>query len=393
MLVLDIQTTVFLTALSAILMSSGMYMTMKSYSAVVGGVRRWTIACSIQAVGWSIIIFSRQLPDAIPALLGNSLILLSTAYYYHALSEFTNLRARMEMPYAIVGVAFTGLAYFTFIQPQHGLRTAVFSGAYAVLALMCATVLLYQQKRHRTVGQTLCGFGFLLGAVVLALRAGYVTLLPQTATSVFTRGLIQYCTFTSMYMIVVILTFGFMLMCNEQFNAELEKMARTDALTGCMNRRTVLDALRAEILRARRANHTLSLLLLDLDHFKSINDTYGHIVGDAVLKTVVPAMRDQLRAGDFLGRYGGEEFLVVLPETGEIDAVAAASRLRSAVEQTTIYAQSTSLNATMSVGVATLGVGDDSLESVIHRADLALYKAKEMGRNRVVASSDLISMA
>jgi len=143
---------------------------------------------------------------------------------------------------------------------------------------------------------------------------------------------------------------------------------------------------RNELARCRRFGLTLAVLLLDLDYFKAINDTYGHATGDAALRAFVATATAQLRARDTLGRYGGEEFLVVLPATPCEDARATAERLRAAVAGTTLEAGGHRLRVTTSIGVAE-AAGNDGIDAVLARADTALYQAKAQGRNRTAAAS------
>ena len=161
----------------------------------------------------------------------------------------------------------------------------------------------------------------------------------------------------------------------------LRHEAMVDRLTSAWNRGTILDRLRQECLRADRQRHHLAIVLADLDHFKSINDTYGHVVGDRVLVEVSRRMRSALRGMDVLGRYGGEEFLSVLPGCTSDQALTVSERVRRTVAADPIVAGATSLFVTLSAGIGALAPGDDP-ERLIQAADEALYVAKARGRNR-----------
>lgn len=164
---------------------------------------------------------------------------------------------------------------------------------------------------------------------------------------------------------------------------KLRDMATTDPLTGLFNRRHMTYLAQNELARFQRNGHPVGFLLLDIDHFKSINDQFGHEAGDRVLVVVADAIRDALRAQDLVGRWGGEEFLAILPETDAEKARASAERIRTAFlakdwkEMTGIP-----LDVTISIGVSELGA-DDDLSSAVSRADTALYRSKSSGRNRV----------
>jgi diguanylate cyclase (GGDEF)-like protein len=168
-------------------------------------------------------------------------------------------------------------------------------------------------------------------------------------------------------------------------NRILSEISHKDALTGLYNRFYVMEKIDSEMNRALRHGYPISVLMLDLDHFKRINDSYGHPVGDEVLKIVGQVLRDSCRVYDVAGRYGGEEFCIVLPETQVGNTTQVAERIRTRLATTPLSVGSTSIVVTASIGVA----GMDSTEGVlsastlVERADRALYSAKHLGRNRV----------
>lgn len=170
----------------------------------------------------------------------------------------------------------------------------------------------------------------------------------------------------------------------EEARAEIQQMAETDDLTRLPNRRSTLKRMRDEIKRAQRYRQPLSIVLLDLDHFKSVNDTHGHPAGDTVLKQTAQILQEAIRETDFFGRYGGEEFLGILAQTDLLGAGVIAERLRRAIEGASFAkGEGESLHMTASLGAATWRHGQDTEERLIGRADDALYRAKEAGRNQV----------
>jgi len=168
-------------------------------------------------------------------------------------------------------------------------------------------------------------------------------------------------------------------------NAELRRLASTDNLTGLANRQAFSVAFAEAWSRARDRREPLAAMLIDVDHFKRFNDTYGHQVGDEVLKLVAAAMRASARRGDLVARYGGEEFVVLLPGCGLRDAQRAAERLRSAVADAALPHGGEALRVTVSIGLALRDPGSrcDDPEALLRAADEALYAAKDAGRNRV----------
>lgn len=166
---------------------------------------------------------------------------------------------------------------------------------------------------------------------------------------------------------------------------ELAIANRIDGLTKAFNRKHWEECLAKEFSRANRFKHDLGLVMFDLDHFKKLNDTYGHLGGDQVLVETVNTVKSALRLCDIFGRYGGEEFAVILPETDINGATDVAERIRKAIEKVVISYQGEEIKFTASVGVAMLTPTDDKYEQLIARADEALYQAKANGRNRVCA--------
>jgi two-component system cell cycle response regulator len=182
-----------------------------------------------------------------------------------------------------------------------------------------------------------------------------------------------------------ILSVGHDISQRKELEAELRKLATTDPLTGIANRRRFLDKAPKEVTRSQRYGRDLSVLMLDVDRFKAINDRYGHAVGDQVLCRLVEVCKDALREHDIIGRLGGEEFAILLPETALDTARTVAERLRKNIETTTVDGES--VHFTVSFGVAQVKGSDETAEEVIRRADEALYRAKRSGRNRVEVSS------
>ncbi len=170
----------------------------------------------------------------------------------------------------------------------------------------------------------------------------------------------------------------------QRMNADLARLATTDALTGLLNRRAADRQLETEWQRARRSGHASALVLLDLDHFKQVNDNYGHPGGDAALRALASCIGSVMREVDIGARYGGEEFLIVLPETGREGAFVFAERLRERVAACDVRHDKDTFRCNLSLGVAVSDPDEPSYEHWVRRADQALYRAKQGGRNRTV---------
>lgn len=261
----------------------------------------------------------------------------------------------------------------------------------AVLALSvglqaAATLIALSQIRH--VGRY--RYAWLAISIALALmvlrRVSPLLDLTEGHTGHYASALVGLL--ISGLMLVGVLGLRALFMHMRQQERELVRLATTDALTQANNRRHTLALLRQELIRQQRTNRPLAVLVLDLDYFKAVNDSHGHAVGDAVLVAVCDACREALRAMDVFGRLGGEEFVVILPETDEAQAFASAERLRARVDDLEIPAPGATVRITVSIGI-TIASGkttdvDASLTRLLSQADAALYEAKSTGRNRCV---------
>ncbi|WP_168209615.1 GGDEF domain-containing protein [Chromobacterium paludis] len=199
------------------------------------------------------------------------------------------------------------------------------------------------------------------------------------------RGaLFNLFTSLSLFWLTFCFSLSMLFICYERLHMQLRQQADQDGLTRLLNHRTFQEKADGIFRRAVNKGESLSLLLIDLDHFKSINDRYGHLVGDGVLKQLADCLRREARHGDLLGRHGGEEFVVLLPQAGRIEAYNVADRLRLAIGNLCPQIGELSLTISASIGVASLRPSEhESLASLFLEADLLLYQAKRNGRNRV----------
>jgi diguanylate cyclase (GGDEF)-like protein len=167
------------------------------------------------------------------------------------------------------------------------------------------------------------------------------------------------------------------------YHEEIYRLTTVDGLTQIFNKRYFLETLEREISRAHRYHRDVTLILFDIDHFKSVNDTFGHLAGDTVLKQLAQVIRGRIRREDIMARYGGEEFAILLPEIALANGMQFAEKVRKMIERTTFKFEDQKIPITVSVGVAQLGAAMQSALELIKAADEELYRAKQDGRNRV----------
>jgi diguanylate cyclase (GGDEF)-like protein len=233
---------------------------------------------------------------------------------------------------------------------------------------------------------------FALYGIFMVFRGLLTELLPPLH-DLLEPNTLQAITFILAIFFGIAWTFGFVMLNSERLEADLrnaqnklQKIATTDFLTGIANIRLFTEAGEREVQRARRYKRPLSLLMIDLDHFKKVNDRYGHAIGDKVLVAFAAICKKYLRKADIFGRLGGEEFAILLPETDISGGRKLAERLRSVIEKSDIKAERKTLQITVSIGVTELLPDEDQLEIALRRADDTMYEAKRKGRNQVVTS-------
>ncbi|MFH1032980.1 MAG: GGDEF domain-containing protein [Pseudomonadota bacterium] len=319
----------------------------------------------------------------------------NTCFVLTAWLRLTGLRRFLEQPpgrrlevlYPLLTVA--GLTWFLLVEDSWSLRTAVFTLPTVLLGVQCAWLLLRQGTAQLRVLYLANVVAVLLFMAVLVGRASFMLPLHRGA-SAFMEHPWQYLFFLTGILVEVFWNISFAMMNSSRLAAELmaaqaalARLAATDPLTGVRNRRSLLALGELEVARARRYGHPLTALLLDLDHFKKINDSQGHQAGDRALLAVVDICQAKLRKNDLLGRVGGDEFALLLPETGAEGAMSMAQRLCQGVAELDLSEVGITSSLSLSVGVSLLHAQDQDLDELLQRADQALYRAKQNGRDQV----------
>jgi diguanylate cyclase (GGDEF)-like protein len=205
-------------------------------------------------------------------------------------------------------------------------------------------------------------------------------LLDLTETCV---GILVAVTCALSYLLLLVALPPVILLQRSLMHQQLAAAARTDPKTGLLNATAWQREADAEVVRAQRTSSPLALLLIDVDHFKRVNDGHGHLIGDEVLRALAAELRQQVRESDVVGRFGGEEFTVLLPRTDAADARGIAERLRASARRMSVAAADARIQVTVSIGVALLGQHGRDLFELLAAADVALYKAKDAGRDQV----------
>lgn len=359
------------------------------------GFGLWAAGYVSAIPAFMLIALRGMIPDVLSIVVANLLILGSSILFLEGVRRFCGLTGRWMLSLSLLILPGVLNSYFTFVSNDTGMRIVIFSLFAAAIFGQASWILIRKAPPDRRFSFLFTGCLFAAHTLFLLLRAG-LTCLNVVPADFLAPSPVQSLTFLCTIPVSIAWALGFIMLNSERLEMDLKKaqvdlqrLAATDSLTGIANNRSFFEAGEREIQRVRRYGRPLSVLMIDLDHFKEVNDTYGHAAGDRMLVEGTAIIRKLLRDIDVFGRIGGEEFAILLPETDLAGGMATAERLRAAIERTTIDAGNQALKVTISIGVALLAREDRGLEAVLKRADDAMYEAKRRGRNRVVADPTL----
>lgn len=384
---LDVKTVIFLSSIAAIVMGISILGTAQNYPHIKG-VTKWAWGCAVQSLAWILIFLRGSISEFFSVIVAYTLLLLSMTFFYHALTSFKGKKFSSHIFYPLIALSSLLLSFFTYVYYQSLMRTLVIAVLGSILSFLCSYLLLRKKGETPKISERIMGLGFFVIGMSPIITVLSIVVNIYKIDLFFPNSIIQNLNFAFIFIAILILTSSFMLMINDKFMGEILRLATMDSLTGIYNRAAIEQLILKEIDRSKRYNLPMSLLLLDLDHFKKINDTYGHQVGDHTLQKLVETVSQVLRDHDLFGRFGGEEFTILLPETDLVNGHIVAERIRNIVDKTPIKTGSKSFGLTISIGLATLNHQDDDFAELFRRADMGLYKAKQSGRNRVVAVRD-----
>jgi diguanylate cyclase (GGDEF)-like protein len=372
---IDPRTVTLLAGVMSGLMSLVLYSLKRNYPASIKGLREWSAALLVLFVAGLLFAGRGKLPDYVAISLANFLLWSGVYLTYVGSQRFFGVRPRVGPWMALITGVLLFSVWFTFIEPSYLVRLRVSNMLMAYLFGVHAWLVFMQGPttfaRMLTVG--------VLAATSATQLLRFVTSfnLPVGA-DLLDATPYQQVYISSYTFLILLLSIGLVLMASDRLRAELEHLATHDSLTNALTRRHMNEACQKELERCRRHGRSMALLIMDLDHFKEVNDTYGHQAGDRVLVNFVAKVNTMLRQPDQLGRFGGEEFVLLLPETSREEAISVADRIRAACALT-----DSGPSCTVSIGITTHQQDTDTVDTLLARADAALYRAKANGRNRV----------
>lgn len=371
--VLDPRTLIAMAGVMSLLMALVLGLMRRSYPSSIRGLGMWALAPLLWVI--STVLFSARgvVPDVLGIVAANSFLLLGALCQLLGTQRFLGQPVAWGRWAALFVLTVAAMTVLTLPYPHYPLRVGTFTVA---VACVYGSLLVFLLRRgNQSFPIRLVEAVLVLHLLVLAGRL-YTLSTGQGGSDLMDRNAIQTLYVSAYVLTTLMLPLGNILMATDRLRAELEHLATHDPLLPVLNRRAFLQACERELSRAQRSGPAPALILMDLDHFKSVNDTHGHQHGDAVLRHVVDRLQAVLRGSDVLARYGGEEFALLLPQTAIADAQRLADRLHACL------AEGHPLDCRVSMGATAWRGGTDSLDAMLSRADAALYRAKGAGRNQ-----------
>ncbi len=351
------------------------------------GVELWALALLLNAAAFGLFASRGHVHALLSIVLANVLLCSVFTCMGAAILQFQG----RPLPWPTMAIAPLLMAgAMAWFMDDYAARVVVAGLLLGALNVWLLWILIARRQSTTGRGAWLVMGALGLQALVFLVRVVMVGASEQPATGIMQANGVQTLTFTTTFIELMVASMGFVFMAKDRADETNRRMAALDPLTGVANRRAAIAALDRDVARAVRTRESIAVMMVDIDHFKRVNDQYGHPVGDQVLCHVVGMLRERVRSQDLVSRYGGEEFLVVLPDTDAMGAYQLARQLCEAVAGSRYVHEGAGIGLTVSIGVfgGRLEPGD-SWDMLISAADRALYQAKELGRNRVEAAGAL----
>lgn len=375
MIHVDPRTVILLSGVMSAFMAVILFALKRSYPPTIKGLGGWGVALTLVSVACVLASFLGQAPDFIAISVPRLLLPTGLFLTYAGTQRFFGVTPRYWPWLVLIGAVVLVQMWFTFVEPSFMVRL-VLSNALAACLFIAFADLIRKQGLSSFARLLIMGVVLVMLAI-LTMRIATAFIWP-VGRDLFDNSPQQLVYITSFSFCIVLLSVSLILLAAERLHGEVAYLASHDSLTNALTRRHMNEVCATELVRSQRSGRSMALLVMDLDHFKVINDTLGHQRGDQVLVDFVTMVNGLLRRPDQLGRFGGEEFVALLPETSLQEAMVVAERIRVACMAPGLLPR-----CTVSIGVSTNLDAGDSLDTVIARADAAMYRAKARGRNRV----------
>lgn len=378
----DVSTLVSIAGIFQLLLTAVIFVTWRKNPSTVD-VRAWVVCYLLVSTSSFLFLVRDILPETFAIIVPNYLLLAGIYALLYGTRQYLGVKNFPIIQLAIISIMFLAVFFFfTYVEPDRKMRTFVIVPAVAFIFLLSAWDTL-----SRSNSETPARYFYGTNCILLSFTQFF--LIASVIVSTEGQSLLSATnTFAQIYGVLNLITMVFMcisiiLLVTERLSSNLKTYSERDSLTNVFNRRIFLTLLEKSLHSMKRNKTSMALVSIDLDHFKKVNDTYGHNAGDDVLKHFVKVAQECLRLEDIFGRLGGEEFSIFLPNTNQKNAAIIAERVRTACESTSVSCGSMEIKFTASLGLA---IADDfhDMNTLIDHADKAMYLAKETGRNKVV---------
>lgn len=385
---LQVQTLSLINAVQALALGMMLWAgTHGDSGAALASIRLRAGALAVEAGGYALLAAQALISPAALLMGGNGLNLLAQAMVVVAIRMLLGKPLRLRAATAVWLIGWGGVTWFGIVHTDYRLR--VLWGSVAIACnIMLNIEALSGGCTRGTRARCVLLWVYLLELALLLWRNGTLWLGMDQPHQIATPAPINVFYVLLSGMQPLLASIGFLLLYNEILRGELHDLARIDSLTGVANRRAMNEASERVLGEARMGRSSVGILLIDADHFKRINDHFGHDGGDKVLLELVASIKSILRTDDIVGRVGGEEFLVLSPGADEGGVLALAERIRDTVERSRLQIDGETLQLTVSIGTAVAGGRNWDMTVLRRRADDALYAAKRAGRNRVMSGAE-----
>jgi diguanylate cyclase len=383
----DLKTIIVMSMLLTFMLSMMLAITRKHHKGL-HGPGYWAVGNLVIGLGMVLVLIQLDAPKPL-FLPGMALIGVGLSLYINGIQAFIDRKPDHRIPAAIFMLLIAIETYFMLQQQDIRMTAGLSAVVFSVIYLYCARLTFSRDEGIVGTLFWITSSLYLLMALLMLGRAFYATQVDVAVFNSFATWPVNAYTFMLGAVSQFFISCLFVLMLSYKVNQKLESFATIDGLTGVLNRRGLEDAAIKMQDICKRINLSMAILLIDIDHFKKVNDKYGHLTGDDVLRHLSKEIANILRSSDVLGRYGGEEFCVFLPNTNESDALGLAERIRAGVEASPFQDVQGTIKATVSIGVADSVRAGYDFKGLVATADSAMYAAKNGGRNRVVSYTQI----
>ena len=385
---LDIRTQIIVLAVTLLAGTFALLMTWR-VNRRVPGLELWALGYAVYTFGFFLMAGQQYLSPWASVVLANILVVGASYVLWSGTRSFMGgLPGHWGL--LIVSLLFVGLGlgYVVATDMNFPARIIIATAPMVLINVLMGFAFLKRIPQDLVSARFLAGLSF-FHATALAIRIGYVAYAQPTGM-LPDAGWFESCVFLEANLLAVLFPIGLIVLMTERLQFELRQQAAFDPLTGIFNRRAFFEAANPVLARGVRQNQPATLLMIDIDHFKAVNDTYGHGAGDMILEGVAEIVSKALREQDILARFGGEEFIALLPNAGLDQAVVVAERVRKAVAVHSFDSKGGHASVSVSIGVGGGSCSETPLSQYIESADMALYRAKSDGRNCVRVSDTAV---